>query len=630
MLPRIGSGWSLFWSAVLFLLFDCVTAQAMEMKNGLQAAIYELAAVDLILADSFEDPPSVVVNSTADADDTLSGDGKCDTGNTIIGGAPECTLRAAIQEVNSDSKIKLVLFAIPGAAPHVIQLTRPLPTITRDSAMLRGPALVAGIPQVVIDGSAGGGHNGLVVDALAVYIAGLGIQGFNSDGITLEALGSLTLSSVHISGNCGFGVYAKGRLRLDGAAGDPSMVEDNGNGIGCEGGGIFSASEPVRIINSTIRNNNGPGIFSHGAVWLATTNIENNVGPGLATATESTLQNVTIQRNRGQGIYVYNPGGSFSDLPSVRASAGVNLISGNLGHGIVAELGKLVVDKGVDLNVRDSAGWGIVIQAGVVELGVSEVDIGVSRIISGNGFEDECFVWVYENATSSIVPDPLHSGNCPGGGVYSAGLRTATSFFDAATISGNNGPGILTSARVNLSRSTISENESTGIRVVDSNNAVSGEDLMVYSSLGPNELFSNQGYGIHVETGSVELEESLSMEFNKGHGILLEKGNVDMLQSSGDAEKTIIQHGPGGGCRLWNITPPDLWTWVPSNCSSGGILAMDGNISGRLMIIRTNIGDGLNASGNMTLIDSTVCDNTGNQIVTGGSESLTDVITVCN
>ncbi len=57
---------------------------------------------------------------------------------------------------------------------------------------------------------------------------------------------------------------------------------------------------------------------------------------------------------------------------------------------------------------------------------------------------------------------------------------------------------------------------------------------------------------------------------------------------------------------------------------------MDGNISGRLMIIKTNTGDGLNASGNMTLIDSTVCDNTGDQIVTGGVETLSNVAILCN
>ena len=65
-------------------------------------------------------------------------------------------------------------------------------------------------------------------------------------------------------------------------------------------------------------------------------------------------------------------------------------------------------------------------------------------------------------------------------------------------------------------------------------------------------------------------------------------------------------------------------------CNNGGILTTDGAISGRLLIIRSNTGDGLNASGDTLLIDSTVCENTGNQIVSGGTETLTNVTTVCN
>lgn len=153
---------------------------------------------------------------------------------------------------------------------------------------------------------------------------------------------------------------------------------------------------------------------------------------------------------------------------------------------------------------------------------------------------------------------------------------------------------------------------------------------MVFSSLGGTEIFSNLGHGIHVETGSVELEEALAMELNRGTGILLEQGDADLLQASGDAEKSIQQHGPGGGCTLWSIPDTDFWESSLGNCDSGGIVVLDGRIEGRLLIIKTNSGDGLNASGDLTLIDSVVCDNSGAQIVTGGTETLTNVSQVCN
>lgn len=55
-----------------------------------------------------------VVNSVASANDTLPGDGVCDTGATI-GGAPECTLEAAVQEANNnlDTNRDVINFAIP-------------------------------------------------------------------------------------------------------------------------------------------------------------------------------------------------------------------------------------------------------------------------------------------------------------------------------------------------------------------------------------------------------------------------------------------------------------------------------------------------------------------------------------
>ena len=143
-------------------------------------------------------------------------------------------------------------------------------------------------------------------------------------------------------------------------------------------------------------------------------------------AAETLLGNVTILRNKGQGVFIYQVPEGASDHSVITASAGINEISGNLGHGIVAERGKVVALRGVELNVRDNAGWGIVMQAGVAELGVSDDEVGVTRAINGNGFEEECFEWVYDVVTHSIMPDPFHLGDCPGGGVYSAAVRTAT------------------------------------------------------------------------------------------------------------------------------------------------------------------------------------------------------------
>ena len=49
-----------------------------------------------------------VVNSTADVVDQNLGDGLCDTGN-LVGADPECTLRAAIQEINASSVLHTIV-----------------------------------------------------------------------------------------------------------------------------------------------------------------------------------------------------------------------------------------------------------------------------------------------------------------------------------------------------------------------------------------------------------------------------------------------------------------------------------------------------------------------------------------
>lgn len=76
------------------------------------------------------------VNSIGDAESAEPGDGHCDTGNNIeIAGedVPECTLRAAVQEVNAGGWEPNIEFEIQGAAPHTIELISTLPPIEKST-----------------------------------------------------------------------------------------------------------------------------------------------------------------------------------------------------------------------------------------------------------------------------------------------------------------------------------------------------------------------------------------------------------------------------------------------------------------------------------------------------------------
>ncbi|RZV45812.1 MAG: CSLREA domain-containing protein, partial [Acidimicrobiales bacterium] len=61
--------------------------------------------------------PTITVNSTADVADINPGDGLCDTGGTNAVGQPECTLRAAISELNANAGVTNIDFSIPVADP---------------------------------------------------------------------------------------------------------------------------------------------------------------------------------------------------------------------------------------------------------------------------------------------------------------------------------------------------------------------------------------------------------------------------------------------------------------------------------------------------------------------------------
>ncbi len=90
-------------------------------------------------------PTTFVVNSTGDQSDVNTNDGFCYTGQSNAAGAPECTLRAAIQQSNATAADETISFDIPnaaspngyGPAPHVINVNFALPGIS-DTVTING------------------------------------------------------------------------------------------------------------------------------------------------------------------------------------------------------------------------------------------------------------------------------------------------------------------------------------------------------------------------------------------------------------------------------------------------------------------------------------------------------------
>jgi len=145
----------------------------------------------------------VTVNSTSDAGESATAaNGVCDTGSTIVDGngntVAECTLRAAIQTVNTATTPSPITFNIPGSGVQRITPITALPPLTVPTSIdaTTQPGYFAGTPAVVIDGSAQGGGDGLVIQAGPTEVLGFDVVNFSSGaGIAFDSGSGSTLDS---------------------------------------------------------------------------------------------------------------------------------------------------------------------------------------------------------------------------------------------------------------------------------------------------------------------------------------------------------------------------------------------------------------------------------------------------
>ncbi|MDJ0497436.1 MAG: DUF5011 domain-containing protein, partial [Acidimicrobiia bacterium] len=159
---------------------DELTATLTEDLSGSFGSTSEFSAVAPVTAGT------LVVNSTGNAIDAAPGNGACDTGGTIVGGDPECTLNAAIQEANALGGTNEIHFAIPdsdagyqnlgaGSSYWKIRPAGSIDPLTADDTTIDATtqtsyAVGQGFfvndlgPEVELDGSLAGG-NGLEIQS---------------------------------------------------------------------------------------------------------------------------------------------------------------------------------------------------------------------------------------------------------------------------------------------------------------------------------------------------------------------------------------------------------------------------------------------------------------------------------
>ncbi len=163
----------------------------------------------------------VIVNSTGDAGDIHPGDGNCSTGGVNSEAQVECTLRAAIEEVNAQGGFQKVIFDVPGESPFTISPAAGLPAVAGQAEVDATTQIgFGGTPVVEIDGSDAGTSDGLTLSGSDVTVRGFAINRFGGNGIVLGGSGThvveLNYIGTDVGGTADLGNGGHGLLVSDG------------------------------------------------------------------------------------------------------------------------------------------------------------------------------------------------------------------------------------------------------------------------------------------------------------------------------------------------------------------------------------------------------------------------------
>ena len=256
------------------------------------------------------------VNSTADAEDKVPGDGVCDAGGGL------CTLRAALTESESSedraSSPTAIHFDIPGAGVPTIRI-REETSFTRGSLKALGPVIIDGTTQpagwVELDGSAAAKQDmagrdivGLDLSGENSAVRGLVINQFPSHGIQLRP------AEVPVQGNI---VIEDNLIGTD-------VTGNTARPNGGDGVHLFHMSHST-IMRNLIMGNSSHGVAVIGADAIGNRLLKNVIrghgGLGIALSDQANhlqefpvLSSVTSEGNRVtiQGTFTSTPQTTFS------------------------------------------------------------------------------------------------------------------------------------------------------------------------------------------------------------------------------------------------------------------------------------------------------------------------------
>lgn len=354
------------------------------------------------------------------------------------------SLRQAILDANANGGLDRINFDIPGAGPHTISPSSPLPSVN-------GQVVINGYTEpgsrentlstqsnaiilIALDGSnAGSGADGLVINAGDSAVRGLAINNFSGDGIELTKLDNVVAGN-HIGtdptgeqaqGNGGAGVRISNAPKNLVGGSEPesrNVISGNGDGIVISGG----SSTDTRVLGNYVgTNKRGTQDLGNRKVGML---INQAPGNSVGSGDQEPLSNL-ISGNGEEGVKITGVAADDNqvannrigtdvsgtrDLGNARAGVSVedgsdntvggllavsaNLISGNDGSGVVVS-GNSARDNRVVANFVGTD------RAGTEDLGNSKNGVFVSGAVGtlvGDG-EPEAGNVISGNEGSGIV-----------------------------------------------------------------------------------------------------------------------------------------------------------------------------------------------------------------------------------
>lgn len=452
--------------------------------------VFILALLALMVAPA----PSVLaatftVNSTGDDPDASPGNGVCQT----AGG--QCTLRAAIQEVNALTPAPHTIgFNIPTASPGynasgywVIRPAIALPAITVGNVTIDGRTQPVGNagwahPRIVLDGSLiTGGANGLTITSSGNAIRRLTIQNF-------------VTSSFDLTGTTGNGIFIR----------DATDNRIHGCYLGTTPDGSSAARNHfagVRVQNAgnNIIGNPTPG-----------------TGPDIDTAGDNALGNLIA----GNGQTFLTTAANVYLTASAYADGRGNVIRGNLIGTNLAGTAKIAGDVG---NQR----------YGVLLYQYLDDTIIDANVISGHNATSSSYgIYVYSDSLASSPTDTVISGNVIGttkGGTSTSRVPNSVGIYIGGasnTLIGGTNP---------TSRNIIAGNGTT---------SPNGHGIQLTSSRVSGTTIQGNHIGLNANGTSFGRSGTDSLG-NLGHGILVEQ---NARQTT--IRDNVIANNFGNGIRL--------------------------------------------------------------------------------